>query len=100
MTTVSQNMSIDFTTRMLFWIGVTFETPIFILALASFGVITGKKLLGWWRYVIVLVFLIAAIVTPTPDPLTQTLVAVPMLVLYGIGVVLAFMFGRDRRRAV
>lgn len=90
---------IDFTTRMLFWIGVTFETPIFILALASFGLITGKKLLQWWRYVIVVAFLIAAIVTPTPDPLTQTLVAVPILVLYGIGVVLAFMFGRDRRRA-
>ncbi len=89
---------IDFTTRMLFWIGVTFETPIFILALASFGVITGRKLLSWWRYVIVLAFLIAAIVTPTPDPLTQTLVAVPMLGLYGIGVVLAFLFGRDRRR--
>jgi sec-independent protein translocase protein TatC len=41
------------------------------------------------------VFLVAAIVTPTPDPLTQTLVAGPMLLLYLIGVLLAFLFGRD-----
>jgi sec-independent protein translocase protein TatC len=86
---------ISFATRLLFWVGVTFELPLFILALARFGLITGRKLLSWWRYVIVLVFLVAAIVTPTPDPLTQTLVAGPMLLLYLIGVLLAFLFGRD-----
>lgn len=89
---------INFATRLLFWVGVTFETPLFILALARFGLITGRQLLGWWRYIIVLVFLVAAVVTPTPDPLTQTLVAVPLLVLYLIGVLLAFLFGRDQRR--
>ena len=89
---------ISFATRLLFWIGITFETPLFILALARFGLITGRKLLGWWRYMIVIVFVVAAVVTPTPDPLTQTLVAAPLLVLYLIGVLLAFLFGRDRVR--
>lgn len=89
---------IDFTTRLLFWIGVTFELPLFILALARFGLITGRKLLSWWRYMIVIVFVAAAVITPTPDPLTQTLVAGPLLVLYALGVVLAFLFGRDRPR--
>jgi sec-independent protein translocase protein TatC len=89
---------INFATRLLFWVGVTFETPLVILALARFGVITGRQLLGWWRYVIVLMFVVAAVVTPTPDPLTQTLVAVPLLLLYFIGVGLAFLFGRDQRR--
>lgn len=86
---------ISFVTRLLFWVGVTFETPLFILALARFGLITGRQLLHWWRYMIVVVFLVAAVVTPTPDPLTQTLVAVPLLVLYLIGVLLAFLFGRN-----
>ena len=91
---------INFTTRLIFWVGVTFETPLFILALARFGVITGRQLLGWWRYMFVFVFVVAAVVTPTPDPLTQTLVAVPLLALYAIGVLLAFLFGRkdDRPR--
>ena len=87
---------ISFVTRLVFWVGITFETPLFILALARFGIVTGRKLLGWWRYVIVIVFLVAAFVTPTPDPVTQTLVAGPLLVLYLLGVVLAFLFGRDR----
>jgi sec-independent protein translocase protein TatC len=89
---------INFATRLLFCVGVTFETPLFILALARFGIISGRQLLGWWRYVIVLVFVVAAIVTPTPDPLTQTLVAVPILGLYFIGILLAYLFGRDQRR--
>jgi sec-independent protein translocase protein TatC len=89
---------ISFATRLVFWVGVTFETPLFILALARFGVVSGKQLLGWWRYMVVVVFVVAAVVTPTPDPLTQTLVAVPLLVLYAVGVVLAFIFGRDRKR--
>jgi sec-independent protein translocase protein TatC len=88
---------IDFCTRLVFWIGVTFEMPIFVLALARFGLITGRKLLSWWRYMIVVVFVVAAVVTPTPDPITQTFVAGPMLVLYAAGVILAFIFGRDRR---
>lgn len=89
---------LDFTTRLLFWIGASFQTPLFILALARFGIVSGPKLLGWWRYMIVVVFLVAAVVTPTPDPLTQTMVAGPLLVLYLVGVVLAYIFGRERRR--
>ncbi len=89
---------INFVTRLVFWVGVTFQTPLIILALARFGLVTGRRLLGWWRYMIVVAFLVAAVVTPTPDPLTQTLVAVPLLVLYLVGVLLAYMFGRDRPR--
>lgn len=88
---------LDFTTRLLFWLGVSFQMPLFVLALARFGIVSGRKMLGWWRYMVVVVFLVAAVVTPTPDPLTQTMVAAPLLVLYLIGVALAFLFGRDRR---
>jgi sec-independent protein translocase protein TatC len=86
----------DFVTRLLFWVGVTFEMPVFILALARFGMVTGRKLLGWWRFAIPGAFVLSAIITPTIDPVTQTLVAAPIIVLWAIGVVLAFIFGRPR----
>ena len=86
----------DFVTRLLFWVGVTFEMPIFILAMARFGMITGRRLLGWWRFAIVGAFVLSAVITPTIDPVTQTLVAGPIIVLWLIGTALAFMFGKPR----
>ena len=86
----------DFVTRLLFWVGVTFEMPIFILAMARFGMITGRRLLSWWRFAIVGAFVLSAIITPTIDPVTQTLVAGPIIVLWLIGTGLAFMFGKSR----
>jgi sec-independent protein translocase protein TatC len=70
--------------------------PIFILAMARFGMITGRQLLGWWRFAIVGAFVLSAIITPTIDPVTQTLVAGPIIVLWLIGTGLAFIFGRPR----
>lgn len=86
----------DFVTRLLFWVGLTFEMPIFILALARFGVVTGRRLLGWWRFALVGAFVLSAFITPTIDPVTQTLVAGPIIVLWLIGTGLAFVFGRPR----
>jgi sec-independent protein translocase protein TatC len=86
----------DFVTRLLFWVGVTFEMPVFILALARFGMVTGRKLLGWWRFFLVGAFVLSAIITPTIDPVTQTLVAGPIIVLWLIGTGLAFIFGKAR----
>jgi sec-independent protein translocase protein TatC len=86
----------DFVTRLIFWVGVTFELPIFILALARFGMVTGRRLLGWWRFAIPAAFILSAIITPTIDPVTQTLVAGPIIVLWLIGTGLAFIFGRPR----
>jgi sec-independent protein translocase protein TatC len=86
----------DFVTRLLFWVGLTFEMPIFILAMARFGMLTGRQLLGWWRFAIVGAFVLSAIITPTIDPVTQTLVAGPIIVLWLIGTGLAFAFGRTR----
>jgi sec-independent protein translocase protein TatC len=81
---------IDFVIRLLFWTGVSFETPIVIMFLARFRIVSANQLIHWWRFAIVGAFVIAAIVTPTWDPVTQSLVAGPMIVLYVIGVILAF----------
>jgi sec-independent protein translocase protein TatC len=81
---------IDFVTRLLFWTGVSFETPIVIMFLARFRIVNWLQLLHWWRPALVAAFVVAAIVTPSIDPVTQTLVAGPIIVLYFIGIGLAF----------
>ena len=74
--------------------GAVFETPILIFFLARLGIVTPHFLLQKSKYAIVLSFIIAAIVTPTPDMVTQSFLAVPMIALYFLGVGVAFIFGK------
>ena len=82
---------INFVTRLIFWTGVTFETPLLVMFLARFRIVTARQLLGWWRFAIVIAFVVAAIITPTIDPVTQSLVAGPIIVLYFLGIFLAWL---------
>jgi sec-independent protein translocase protein TatC len=82
---------IDFVTRLIFWTGVSFETPLLVMFLARFRIVTPRQLLRWWRFAIVIAFVIAAIVTPTIDPVTQSLIAGPIIVLYFFGILLAWL---------
>lgn len=86
---------IDFVTRMLLVLGLVFETPLIVMGLAKFRVVTARKLLKYWRFAVVAAFLIAAIVTPTIDPVTQSLVGGPIIVLYFVGIGLAWLVRRD-----
>ena len=74
--------------------GVVFETPILIFFLARIGLVTPAFLLQKFKYAVVLSFVIAAVVTPTPDMVTQAALAVPMILLYLIGVGGAFLFAK------
>jgi sec-independent protein translocase protein TatC len=87
---------VDFVTRLLFWTGVAFQTPLVVMYLSRFGIVSAGQLLRWWRFAIVAAFVVAAIVTPTIDPVTQSLVAGPIIVLYFLGIVLAVLV-RPRR---
>jgi len=75
--------------RLLVAIGLCFETPIVIYFLARIGLVTAKGLSRFRRWAIVGAFVIGGVVTPTFDPLNQTLVAAPLIVLYEVGVLLA-----------
>jgi sec-independent protein translocase protein TatC len=86
---ISVRKYVDFVTRLMLVTGLVFETPFLVMGLAKVGLVTSRKLLGWWRFAIVGAFLVSAIVTPSIDPITQTLVAVPMIVLYFVGIVMA-----------
>jgi sec-independent protein translocase protein TatC len=80
---------ISFVLTILFWMGISFELPVVLYVLAKLGVVSAKRLGTFRRYAFLIAFIIAAIVTPTPDPLNQCLVAAPMIVLYEVGILMA-----------
>jgi sec-independent protein translocase protein TatC len=79
-------------------LGITFELPILIFFLALFGIVDGKFLLKHFRYAVLAIFLIAAVICPDPSPVGMCIFASPMLVLYFIGVGVAFLVHPDRRK--
>ena len=86
---------INFVTRILLVMGLVFETPLIVMGLARLRVVSARQLMRWWRYAVILAFVIAAIVTPTIDPVTQTLVGGPIVILYFVGAGLAWLVRRD-----
>jgi len=83
---------LDLVAKVLLGMGLVFETPILILFLARIGVVTEKWLLAKFRYAILVIFIISALITPTPDIPTQCAFALPMCALYLLGVLLAWIF--------
>jgi len=67
--------------------GVTFELPVFMVILAKLGIVNAAFLGKHRKYAVLIAFIVAAIVTPTPDPVNQTLMAVPLIVLYEISII-------------
>ena len=86
-------------TSLLFWIGACFETPLVIYLLARLGVVTPQKLVAYRRYAYVGAFVLGAFITPTFDPVNQTLVAIPLAFLYELGIVLSRFAARARAGA-
>ncbi len=86
---ISIDEYVSFVTTLLLWMGLAFETPMVIVGLAKMGVVTHKQLRSYWKYALVGAFVIAAIITPTPDPFNQVLVAGPLYLLYEVGVLFA-----------
>ncbi len=78
---------VGFFTKIMFGFGVAFELPIFAYFLALLGFITDRTLIDFFRYAVVLIFIIAALLTP-PDVMTQLLMAFPLIILYGISILI------------
>ncbi|PZC44572.1 MAG: sec-independent protein translocase protein TatC [Chloroflexi bacterium] len=92
---------IDMLTRFVFWTGVVFETPLVLMGLGWMGLVTARKLIKAWRWAIIGSFVVAAFITPSIDPVTQAFVAVPLIFLYGLGIILVKIvekrgLGKDR----
>jgi sec-independent protein translocase protein TatC len=81
-------------TKILLGLGLVFEMPMLIFFLARLGIVDARKLIRWFKWAVFLIFVVAAIITPTPDIATQTVFAVPMILLYLLGIGIAAVFGR------
>ena len=85
---------INFITNLLFWIGIGFQLPLIIYALARFKLVTAKTLAKKWRYGVVIIAVVAAVITPTVDPVNMALLMIPLLVLYWLSVFMAYLAAR------
>lgn len=83
--------------RFLLVFGAVFELPIIVMFLSILGFVTHRTLIKHWKVAMVLTFVIGAMLTP-PDPFTQMALAVPLMVLYGISIGVAYVFSKRRER--
>lgn len=81
---------IKFVTGLMFWIGIFFEFPLIAFVLSTMGIIKGEMLSKNWRLAVVIMAVIAAMVTPTVDPVNMIIVLVPLSLLYGLGIIFAY----------
>jgi sec-independent protein translocase protein TatC len=94
-TQVRPNNYFEFVTSLMFWIGVSFEMPLVIMFLAKLKMVKASQLARGWRYAVVAIAIVAAVVTPTVDPVNMSLVMLPLLGLYVISIGLAAIAGRS-----
>jgi sec-independent protein translocase protein TatC len=87
---------LSFVTTFILGVGIVFEVPVIIYALVRVHVVRREWLTKQRRYVFLLVFVLGAIITPTPDPFNQTLVAIPMYLLWELGLFFARFAGEPR----
>jgi sec-independent protein translocase protein TatC len=88
---------ISFVMTMLFVFGISFELPLLVILLNLMGILSAKRLIAWQRIAIFLIFVFAAFATPSQDPLSMCMLAVPMVLLYEVAVFVSWL--HDRRKA-
>lgn len=76
--------------------GAAFEFPLIVVLAVYFGLIEVATLIRYWRHAIVVIFIISAIVTPTPDPVNMAIFALPLMILYGLAILVASQLKRRR----
>jgi sec-independent protein translocase protein TatC len=94
---VSVDRYLSFFIRMVIVFGVGFLAPLILVLLNFAGVLAGQRLLSWWRWIIFITFIFAAVATPTGDPINMMLLAVPILLLMSLAIGICLL--NDRRRA-
>ncbi len=95
--TIDQYFSLSL--RIILGIALVFEMPTLVFFLARMGLISARVMIKHFKYAVLLIFVIAAVITPTPDMFTQSIIAVPMLGLYGLSILIALVVGKQKQRA-
>ncbi|CAB4608914.1 MAG: twin-arginine translocase subunit TatC [Actinobacteria bacterium] len=89
---------LDFVMRLILLFGIAFVLPLVLLLLNVVGVLSGKSILKPWRIAVFLIFLFTAAFTPTPDPITMTLLAIPLCILYFTAGLIAILLDKKRKK--
>jgi sec-independent protein translocase protein TatC len=95
-TTLRPSSYFHFVTSLLFWIGLAFEFPLVIYILAKVGLVRARVLAQQWRFAVVIIAIVAAVITPTVDPVNMSVVMAPMIALYFLSIILAYIARRGR----
>lgn len=93
---LSVGQYVDFCLKFILAFGAVFELPIVIIFLTRMGIVTTKTLAKNRKYAVLVAFILAAVLTPTPDVFNQTLMAIPIIVLYEVGILVSRIFVRKR----
>ena len=88
-TTIRVKSYIDFIINLMFWIGISFELPLIVFILARLGIVNAKSLLNGWRYALIAMAILAALITPTVDPINMAIFMLPLFLLYLLSILLA-----------
>jgi sec-independent protein translocase protein TatC len=95
---ISINEYFDLTLLVLLGLGIVFELPILVFFLSLFGIVTPKFLWKNIRYAILIISIVAAVITPTPDAMTMLIFMAPMVGLYFVGIAVSAVVTRKRER--
>ena len=87
---------ISFVTNLIFWIGLCFEAPLLVFVLAKINIVTAKGLAKQWRIAIVVISIMAAVISPTVDPVNMGILMVPLIALYLISILFAMIAKRNK----
>jgi sec-independent protein translocase protein TatC len=88
---------LDLLVRMILVFGFSFELPLLLVLLNFSGVLSGRRMLGWWRWMVMGIVIFSAIAVPSPDPLSMLTLAAPIIALYFIAVAISLL--HDKRKA-
>lgn len=91
---------ISFITRLMLWIGLSFQMPIIIYVIARVGLVSSATLRNQWRIAVVIIAVLAAVITPSVDPVTMLLTMAPLFVLYILSIGLAVIGERQFERSM
>ncbi len=96
---IDANETISFYVALMLGLGISFQLPLIMFVVAKIGLVTPQKMRKWRKYAVLGIVIVAAIVTPTTDPINLALVAVPLYALYEVGIVISLLFARTSLRS-
>ncbi len=91
---------LNFFLTLMIGLGLSFQLPVIMFVLAKIGIVSAKKMREWRRYAYLMLVIVAAIITPSTDPVNMAVVAIPLVILYEVGVLISAIFAKTGLRQV